>query len=218
MGDLTRRLERLEGRHLLRAPVPPRPLTEQDRRARWLARAKLRRHDATYSREENQAGDVFRLLRLQGRIPETAEELHAQLLAWRPPLDARAVERVLARTIYEREEGTAGMACPQEWRESFEAAEVLLERCLAAPDETLAEVLVAAEEWRGEDAHEGLQALGITPELAEWAVGPDLDEIPDEERDRRLREILADFYYGAKGYEVQRHITRLVSESERRTT
>ncbi len=33
----------------------------------------------------------------------------------------------------------------------------------------------------------------------------------DEERQRRLRETLADVYYGGRGYEIQKHIERMAA-------
>lgn len=211
MGDLTRRLETLEGRHLLRAPVPPRPPTEQERRERWLSDAKARRLQDTHSEAEASVRDLVALLAPRGELDGDLGHVRRRLAAWRPPLSGTAISRVSARMAYGQELPSPGARCPPEWREAFEAAEELLERYLAVPDETLAEILVALHEGRGEDASGRLEALGITPELAGKAVGPGAD-LPDEEKDRRLRECLADFYYGEKGYLVQQHITRLNEE------
>ena len=228
MGRLNRRrLERLEDR--LRSSRPSGEslaAAPEDAKQRWLAHAKARRFVATHEGkgwlEEFHAHDVFRLLRTQGNLPGTAEEIRDRLLAWRPPLAPHAVDRVLARAIFEGEEGTEGMECPPEWAEAFEAADELRERYMEAPSEELAEILVAAHRLQGGAAEDAdavgewidaeLERLGITEELGRKAIGPDGDEIPEEERWRRVMEAVADFYYGEKGYEVQQHITRLVNE------
>ena len=215
-----RRLEQLERRREERTPRAAHEAVDGEKaKELWLRRAKARRLEA-HSTEEFHAGDVFRLLRAQGNLPGTAEKLCARLFAWRPPLDPRAVERVVARLIYHRAEGTEGMECPPEWREAFEAAEELLGLYMDAPPEDLARIYVAArdiEEGEGDDRleerlDEEMDRLGITIDLVGDAVGPDGGEIPEQEVDRRLREALGDFYYGERGYEVQQHITRLVNE------
>lgn len=213
MGSLERRLEALEARvKPPRPPAPPRPLTEEERKARWLVDAKRRRFRDTHSGAEAAVRDLIALLSTRSELHGDLRHVRRRLAAWRPPLSGTAIARVTARRAYDGELPSPDARCPPEWREAFTAAEELLERYLAAPDETLAEVLVAAEEGCGEDAHERLESLGITPELAERAVGPDLAEIPDEERDRRLREILGDVYFGEKGYFVQQCIYRLMEE------
>ncbi len=227
MGSVRRRLEALERRRPLAKPAIQPPVNGEDAKERWLADARMRRFDATYSREEEHARGLLRLFRSQGNLADlrTTEELRDRLLAWRPPLEPRAVERVLARAIYDREEGLEGMVCPPEWSEAFEAAEELRERYMDASDVDLARLLVAGhrlrsqeegdeedlaslEEWCADER----ERLGITDELMREAVGPDSEEISQEEGDRRLHEILGDFFYGEKGYRVQQHITRLVNE------
>jgi hypothetical protein len=44
------------------------------------------------------------------------------------------------------------------------------------------------------------------------AIGPDVEGIPAEEHSRRLREILADIYYGEQGYRIQQGIDKLMEE------
>lgn len=217
MGSLERRLERLEGRvRLLRTPAPPRPLTEDGRKERWLAGAKVCRHQDTHSGDEAYVRDVIALLAPRGELDGDLQHVRRCLAAWRPPLSETAIERVSARMAYD---GDLPVECPQEWQEAFAAGEDLLARYLAVPVETLAEVLVALNEAAGEGgdvpedaAARELEPLGITQELAERAVGPDLSKIPDEESDRRLREVLAPFYHGEQGHLVQAAIYRLLEE------
>lgn len=242
MGSVSRRVERLEAR--LGSPAKRSPssesLTEERTKAEWLQRMKLLRHDLTYSLSEQLVCGLIRLFRMQGHLTRenalTTEDLRARLLAWRPPRDPRAIERVLARAIYRREEGTENMECPPEWVEAFEAADELRERCMAAPAEHLAEIFVfsheaqqleekleAKPEGADEDLEEALrerlavsretrERLGIAEGLELVAVGPDVGEISEEEAVRRLYEILSDMYFGEKGYEIQQEIYRLMEE------
>ena len=224
-----RRLETLEHRRRQRSPAPladRRPPNGEESKRRWLAHARVRRHDDTHSGEEFHARDIFRLLRSQGRLPNTTKGLQAALLAWRPPLEKRAVERVLARAIFDGEAGTEGMACPPAWREAFEAAGVLRDRYLSVDPEVLARALVtdrnleegvndeAMEERLSEERAAAMERLGLTDGLHREALGPDIEEITEQERERRLSEILADFYYSEHGYEVQLCVWRLVGEEE----
>ncbi len=218
MGGLERRLRALEERH---GPERSEPSEEEAKRL-WLERASARRGSfADEDWGEWRARDLIGLLRLQGRLPTTTEELRNRLLAWRPPLDARAVERVLAKAIYGQEEGTANMLCPPAWRESLVAAEELREKYMAVPDETLARWSVGLwerEEGAEDEAslEEGLareaDAHGITEELMLAAAGPDAEEVGEVECGRRLRETLADLHYGEKGYRVQQHIDQHLKE------
>lgn len=225
MGGLIRRLEDLERRKEGRRPCPaPKPPTGQEAKERWLAYAKVRRSAATGGgkrTEEVHVRDVARVLRPRGELDGSdLEGFRDRLRQWRPPLDEHAILRVTARMAYDGEPPADGMECPPEWREAFEAAEELLERYTTAPAEDLARIFVAAndiDEGEGDAAAQELVAggrthLGITDELLRASVGPDADEIPDEELGRRLMEVLADFYFGEKGHEVQLHITRLVNE------
>jgi len=199
MGDLERRLLRLEGKNPGRTPE----VEEADKR-HWLATARARRNHENRNRDEFHAHDIFRVLRLQGRLGATTEEVRSQLRSWQPPPSERAVERVLARAIYEQEDGTEGMACSPEWRGAFVATDELRERYERVPDETLAWWVATKSE--AEIAREA-EVYGITEDLIRRAMGPDLKEITDEEKWRRHREMLSDLYYGEKGYGVQRHLT-----------
>src|SRR5215213_418612 len=106
MGNLERRLSHLEGKN------PGRTLEDEEADKRhWLATAQARRNHENRNRDEFHAHDIFRVLRLQGRLGTTTEEVRSQLLSWQPPPSERAVERVLARAIYEQENGTEDMAC-----------------------------------------------------------------------------------------------------------
>ena len=214
MGGLDGRVKRLEERHDPERREPP----EEERKRRWLATARARRGDDT-DRGEWQARDIIRLLKMQGRLPKTTEELRDRLLAWRPPLDPRAAERALARAIFEQEEGTEAMVCPPALREAFVAARELRARYEAVADEVLARWSIWQHELAeggGDDLEERLaleaDEYGITEGLMLAAIGPDAEEIGDEEATRRLREILADLLYGEKGYRVEQHITRLMNE------
>lgn len=135
------------------------------------------------------------------------------MLAWRPPLDPGAVERVVARTIFDREEGTENMVCPPEWRESFEAAEELRERYAVVPVQTHARWTLEAAADNAEECAEA-ESFGITEELYLKAVGPDAEDITDAEFLRRLRVVLAEDFYGERGYEIARHIAQLQREEQ----
>ena len=179
----------------------------------------MRRNHENHDRDEFHAHDIFRVLRRQGRLGKTTEEVHTQLLSWRPPPSERAVRRVIARAIYEQEEGTENMVCLPEWREAFVAADELREKYSAVPDETFARWLLMQHEIEqggpdelGEQIAAEGERYGITDELFLKAMGPDSDEIAEEQMGRRLREILAEHYYGERGYNVQKHIYRLVQE------
>jgi hypothetical protein len=216
MGRLDRRFEHLEER--LGAPEPP----EEVRKHRWLERAHYRgRHDLSdWNAGYGKVRDILRLLQGQGRLGRTAEEVLGQLLAWRPPHDPAAFERELAKFIYHEEEGTENMVCPPEWREAFSAADELREKHAAIPVETYAQMLVAAHDLEeegdldevGELLDTELGRWGITAELEMRAIGPDVEGIPAEEHSRRLREILADIYYGEQGYRIQQGIDKLMEE------
>jgi len=201
MGDLERRLLRLEGKNPGRTPE----VEEADKR-HWLATARARRNHENRNRDEFHAHDIFRVLRLQGRLGATTEEVRSQLRSWQPPPSERAVERVLARAIYEQENGTEDMACSPEWREAFVAADELRDRYARVPDESLAWWITTKSE--AEIARE-IEAYGITEALIRRAMGPDIEEITDEEMWRRHREMLSDLYYGEQGYKVQRRLTLL---------
>jgi hypothetical protein len=112
------------------------------------------------------------------------------------------------------------MVCPPEWREAFSAADELREKHAAIPVETYAQMLVAAHDLEeegdldevGELLDTELGRWGITAELEMRAIGPDVEGIPAEEHSRRLREILADIYYGEQGYRIQQGIDKLMEE------
>ena len=116
------------------------------------------------------------------------------------------------------------MVCPPELRESFAAADELREKYMAVPDEVLARWSIwqhELEEGDGDDLEEKLareaDAHGVTEELVLAAIGPDADEVGDEECRRRLRETLADLHYGEKAFRIQQHITRLMDEERSHT-
>jgi hypothetical protein len=203
VGSLSRRLEALEQRRVTRSVH--KPMSEEQQKEQWLQNGAWRQIHENHSREEWYARDVIKLLLPRGEFAGMGiEEFRGRLKEWRPPIDERAIERVSARMAYDLEPPAAEMACPPEWREAFEAADELRERFMAVPTEALAEIFVVAHDLRegvlgdgGDGAIEGsaaeLECWGITEELALRAVGPDVEEIPDKERMRRLREILVDF-------------------------
>jgi hypothetical protein len=197
----------------------PATATEQEKEW-WLATAAARRVHDNGNRDVSHARDIFRVLRHQGRLGATFGEVRDQLLSWRPPPAGWAVELVLARAAYEGEEGTEGMACSPEWRESFEAAEELRWRHAAVPVETFARWVVMQHELErggpdgiGKQIAEEQERYGLTDELFMKAVGPDAEQISEEEYGRRLfGGVLADEYYGERGWRVQQHIHRLTEE------
>ena len=218
MGSIERRLEQLEEERGLTR----RELSEEGKKERWLetARHRRRRFELDDWEPYGKVRDKIGALRLQGMLGRTTEELRNQLLAWRPPFDENAIEREIARFIYAREEGTENMVCPPQWRESLEAADRVRELFAAVPVEVLARWAAMLHEKKGEAreevaqkiATEGASVFGITDELMRKALGPDVDEITDEERRRRLREILADNYFTERGWRVQQEIDRLLKE------
>lgn len=211
-----RRLEEQAGRERRDGPED-----REREKERWLAQARFRRREALKERDADHARSLIRLFRAQGILPGMgADELVGRVLAWRPEPDggrSRAqVEREVALAIHEREPGTEGMACPRAWRESFARGDELAERYGAIPDEVLAEGYArlgriaeedgeALEEW----AARYEEPYGITGELVENAVGPDVGAITEEERRRRLDGYLADSIYGEKGYGMRRHMDRI---------
>ena len=68
------------------------------------------------------------------------------------------------------------------------------------------------EEEVGQETENEVEGYGITTALLWRAISPNADEILDEEQQRRLRQTLAGFYYGERGYEVQKRIDRLMEE------
>jgi hypothetical protein len=196
-------------------------VSEEAEKQMWLATARAKRNHENHDRDEFHAHDIFRVLYTQGRRATTTDGVRQQLLSWRPPPSERAVERVLARAIYEQEEGTENMACPPKWRECLIAADELRERHAAVPDEVVAGWTVAHHEREQGGSHEladqigaESQSYGITDELISKAIGPDFEELSVEEARRRFRDILAEDYYGERGYRIHKHIVRLLDERE----
>ena len=224
MGSVNRRrLERLEQQRSPQpAHEPMKPMSEAQEKERWLVSAKTRRIHENRDPGEQHVRGIIKLLLPRGEFDGMdLEEFRDRLRAWRPPLDESAIERITARMSYYRQPPATDMACPPEWHESFEAADELRERYLAVPPETLAGIFVAASDLQKGESKDGrveeqladeLESWGITAELEREAVGPDSDEIPEEERERRLREALSDLYYGEKGFYVQQHIIRILEE------
>jgi hypothetical protein len=130
-----------------------------------------------------------------------------------------ATRRVIARAIYDQEEGTENMVCPPEWRESFAAGEEFRERYVAIPDGVLVEAFMRLQEVEESD-EDGLftwnvqhsESFGITEDLLQRAVGPDFGEITEEERIRRLNVYLADDVCDEKEWRVCSQINILREE------
>jgi|SRR5215210_773904 len=194
MGRLDRRLERLEAKN-----PGPTLADEEAWKQLWLNAKRGRRVHEHHNPDESHAGGIFRIMRSQKRLAASREEVEAQILSWRPPPSEVATRRVLARTIYDQEKGTENMVCPPEWRESFSAGEEFRERYVAIPDEALVEAFMRLQEVEEGD-EDGLftwnvqhgEPFGIVEDLLQRAVGPDFDEITEEERIRRLNGYLAD--------------------------
>jgi len=202
MAGLERRLERLE--------AESRTAVDEDAwKQLWLNAKRGKRVREHRNPDESHAGGIFRLLRLQERLATTREEVEAQILSWRPPPSEVATRRVVARAIFDQEEGTENMVCPPEWRGSFAAGEEFRERYIAMPDEALVEAFMRLQEVEEGD-EDGLftwnvqhgEPFSITEDLLERAVGPDFGEITKEERLRRLNVYLADDVCDEKEWRV----------------
>jgi hypothetical protein len=212
MAGLERRLERLE--------AESRTAVDEDAwKQLWFNAKRGKRVREHRNPDESHAGGIFRLLRLQERLATTREEVEDQILSWRPPPSEVATRRVIARAIFDQEEGTENMVCPPEWRESFAAGEEFRERYVAIPDEALVKAFMRLQEVE-EDEEDRLiawnvqhgESFGITEDLLQRAVGPDFDEITEEERIRRLNVYLADDVCDEKEWRVCSQINILREE------
>jgi hypothetical protein len=211
MGRLDRRLERLEAKN-----PGPTLADEGAWKQLWFNAKRGRRVHEHHNPDEFHACGIFRVMRSQERLAASREEVEAQLLSWRPAPSEVATRRVVARAIYDQEEGTENMVCPPEWRESFAAGEEFRERYVAMPDEALVEAFMRLQEVEEGD-EDGLftwnvqhgEPFGITEDLLERAVGPDFDEITEEERIRRLNVYLADDVCDEKEWRVCSQMNRL---------
>jgi hypothetical protein len=209
MAGLERRLERLE--------AESRTAVDEDAwKQLWLNVKRGKRVPEHHNPDEFHAGGIFRVMRSQERLAASSEEVEAQILSWRPPPSEVATRRVVARAIYDQEEGTENMVCPPEWRESFSAGEEFRERYVAIPDEALVKAFMRLQEIE-EDEEDKLacwdvqhgEPFGITEDLLERAVGPDFGEITKEERIRRLNVYLADDVCDEKEWRVCSQMNRL---------
>ena len=211
MAGLERRLERLE--------AESRTAVDEDAwKQLWLNAKRGKRVREHRNPDESHAGGIFRLLRLQERLATTREEVEAQILSWRPPPSEVATRRVVARAIYDQEEGTENMVCSPEWRESFSAGEELRQRYVAIPEEALVEAFMRLQEVEGDEDRLACcnvqhgEPFGITEDLLQRAVGPDFGEITEEERIRRLNVYLADDVCDEKEWRVCSQINILREE------
>jgi hypothetical protein len=221
VGSLRRELERLR-----RQARPKRPTSSEAaelEKGYWLAR---RRVDRSWSTPEavRHARSLIRLFRVQNILSEmSADELVERIVSWRPVPDGgwlrSTAEREVGLAIYNQEPGTENMVCSSRWRESFEAGDELREKYDAIPDAVLAEAYVRLgrveegdEEALAEWSARYEEAFGITDELVRKAIGLDVEEISDEERNRRLHEYLADTFYGERGWRIHQLMRRFVEE------
>jgi len=114
------------------------------------------------------------------------------------------VEREVALAIYRQEPGTENKVCPSLWRDSFVAGDEMRDRFLSVPDEALVEMV------KGIRTLESLrEEAGISEELVNRALGPDHEEIPEEEQVRRIIEYMADAFFGEKAYRVHKLVLKL---------
>jgi hypothetical protein len=213
MGRLGRRVGRLEAR-----PSHTR-LTPEQERQRWIRQSEAWLREETRdwqpsNQGEDNAYDIFCVLRSQGRLPSTFEGARDQILAWGPPPPRRVVERVLARQAYEYEEGAEDFVIPPEWRESFEAADELRARLAEVPDDVCAQWIVALYEGNdlAEEVEREQKQYGIMPGMQQQAIGPDLEEISQEEYDRRSLEIFGELHAGERAYDIYQHVYKLMKE------
>jgi hypothetical protein len=210
MGRLERRLERLEAENLSRTAV-----VEDVWKQMWLNLKQGKRVREHHNPDESHAHGIFKVMRLQKRLATTREEVEDQILSWRPPPSEVATRRVVARAIYDQEEGTENMVCPPEWRESFAAGEEFRERYVAIPDEALVKAFMRLQEVEGDEDRllawnvQHGESFDITEDLLQSVVGPDFDEITEEERIRRLNVYLADEVCDEKEWRVCSQINRL---------
>jgi len=209
MAGLEKRLERLE--------AESRTAMDEDAwKQLWLNAKRGRRVHEHHNSDESHACGIFRVMRSQKRLAASREEVEAQILSWRPPPSEEATRRVVARAIYDREEGTENMVCPPEWRESFAAGEEFRERYVAIPDGVLVEAFMRLQAIEADDEDRLFawnvqhgEPFGITEDLLERAVGPDFGEITKEERIRRLNVYLADDVCDEKEWRVCSQMNRL---------
>ncbi len=218
--SISRRLDRLEeqaglsNRHTY---------SEEYEKEPWLARRRIDLQRTSVSEDTRHARDLIGLFRIQNILSEmSADELIERIVSWQPVPDAgrprSTAEREVALAIYSQEPGTENMVCPDRWRESLEAGDELREKHTAIPDEVLAEGYMRLGSILEEGGEEELakwrvryeEAFGITQDLLRRAVGPDVDEITEEEHRRRISEYLADTFYGERGWRIHRRMRRLV--------
>lgn len=211
MARLDRRLQALEEQAGLRESHTYSP--DGGEFQRWQARARLDRQKRTDA-GRTRCRDLICLFRTQHILQNmSAEDVIRRILDWQPPLEDLThslVEREVARAIFAKEPGTEDMMCPECWRESLEAGAELLKRYQAIPDHELAEWWSrTAVDHSDEKAVEGwYEALatryGITDELCMRAIGPDADEIDEDEAALRLEEYLIPVLEGDKGWRIHR--------------
>jgi len=219
MSRLGGRLERLRDR----APAKlTRPLKEEELKRVWLRDQGYARERARLGPDEWQVIDQFRILVNKGLVTtfEATRDRILEVLGRAKPVPEHTVERALALLIYRQEKGALDMVCPERWRSSFVAAEELARLHAKIPTPTLARWIVAAseagpeqlEEVNREERREQSEEYGLTEELLAEAVGPDLQEIEQEEVTRRIEQAIPDYYYGERGVEAVALAARIIEK------
>ena len=229
MGGLAGRVTRLEERTRL---ARKHARSEEERFTDWQARAAISRREAT-PKCAFHARSMIRWLAMIGKLPGNVEALIERIMdephdvsGHRQPPETRSRSVVtweVMRSVWREEEGTEAMELPAEWREAFEAGEILRGIYREAPAEELARWVleaVEAQEEGGEEANNEinrrteryLEEQGIAPVLLDQAVGPEASGIPSEERRWRLSELGAEDMDGPRGWEILKAVTRLANE------
>ena len=199
MGSLKRDLKRLReaarrSGHLKDERAARPPMSKERALEEFIKRVRLDwEHAPERDRQFASARSLIRLFRVQGILAGmSTEQLLDRMDSWKPPVDRTAIRRAVARATYELEEGMEDRVVDPAWRDSFVAAEELLERIRSLPPRALAQAIVD-ETDNGKDAGEFYAKHGITDELFNRAVGPDAASLPRQQYKARLTQHLVDF-------------------------
>jgi hypothetical protein len=167
-------------------------------------------------------------LSMTGKMPDSPEEL--LMLVYEHPHDASGhrqppEQRSLSvtrwevmRAVYNRESGTQRMQLPGSWQETFEAGEELAQLFRSMPPETVASWIVernarkdagAPDEELKQLDDKCLRPYGISEELEQRALGPDVEEISVSEKRWRMAEHTHDAFASPWGWEMHKHASRI---------
>jgi hypothetical protein len=170
------------------------------------------------------AGLRRRLSRLEGGSKGRAEAVRDPYREWIGSCRETRAQRTTASNhtqmlaICNRKPGTDHMELPDEWREAFEAGAELRRRFAAMPPKWVAAWIVernrrkeagATEEELKELDDTYRQPYGITAELEELSIGPDRDELDEDEKQRRIGEYVHDVLSSPWGFEMAEHARKL---------